>query len=148
MAEPTIKVDEPEAEQFTKRQGAARAIDYFKGAKCKGVPVEKFFPAKRVRPESYQNFCKSCPIQEFCLDFALCFDSYGVWGGLTRKQRQHLPAAAKREAEQRGKEEGWYWILDDVEEAVDHMVDAIIAEKESSTSLGTYSRLGLPSLSF
>lgn len=138
----------PDTQEFTKRQGAARAINYFNGAKCKGIPVEKFFPAKRVRPESYTRFCSSCPIQEFCLDFSLMFDSYGVWGGLTRKQRQNLPTAYKKEAERRAKEEGWYWILQDVEDAVDTLVDAIIEEKESSTSLGTYTKLGLPTLSF
>lgn len=128
--------DSSEVVEFTKREGAARAIDYFRGAKCKGRPVETFFPPKRVQPESYQKFCRGCPIQEFCLDFAMCFDSYGVWGGLTRKQRQNIPAAYKSEAERRGKEEGWYWILQDVENAVDALVDAVIAEQESSTSLG------------
>jgi hypothetical protein len=138
----------PESTESTKRQGAARAINYFRGAKCKGKPVETFFPEKRVRPGSYLKFCQGCPIQDFCLQFAVCFDSYGVWGGLTRKQRKVLPKAFIEDSINVGKEEGWYWILADVEDAVDAIVDAAIAERESSTSLGTYEKLGLPTLSF
>lgn len=144
----------PDNQDFTKRQGAARAVDYFRGARCKGRPVETFFPEKRVREGSYLRFCRECPIQEFCLQFAVCFDSYGVWGGLTRKQRKTLPKAFIEDAITVGKTEGWYWILQDVEDAVDAIVDAVIAEKESSTNLGTSTftdrakSLGLPSLSF
>ena len=123
-----------ESEEFTKRKGAARAINYFRGAKCKGRPVETFFPTKRVKPETYAQFCSTCPIQEFCLDFALCFDSYGVWGGLTRDQRKKLPAAYKKEAERRGKEEGWYSILEDIEDQINAMIDATLDSLEPNTS--------------
>lgn len=128
-------MQQDESVEFTKRKGAARAIDYFRGSRCKGEGVEKFFPEKRVKPETYGQFCSECPIQEFCLDFALCFDSYGVWGGLTRDQRKRLPQAYKDEAMRRGKEEGWYQILADVEEQIDAMVDAIIDAHEEDTSL-------------
>lgn len=35
--------------------------------------------------------CKSCPVTEECLQFALDYDvPFGVYGGLTRKERERL----------------------------------------------------------
>jgi hypothetical protein len=88
-----------------------RDINYFENARCKGKPVELFFPTKRSNPGAYKKFCSSCPIQEFCLEFSLAFNSYGIWGGLTRSQRNRLPKAVKRMAVEHGKQDGWYYIL-------------------------------------
>lgn len=50
-----------------------------------------FFPAAgaaEVMHEQAKRVCNACPILQDCRDYALCVDVYGVWGGLTRKQRQ------------------------------------------------------------
>jgi hypothetical protein len=96
--------------------GKAFATNFFEGAKCKGRPLETFFPAKKVKPDTYQKFCKQCPIQQRCLNYALCFDSYGIWGGLTRRQRNRLPLSIKQDAVIIGQKEGWYEILKTTEE--------------------------------
>lgn len=116
----------------------ARETNYFKGSLCKGQPIELFFPEKRTKPEQYAKFCSKCPIQEFCLQFSLCFDSYGVWGGLTRSQRARIPQSVKDEAIEIGKEEGWYWILAVELEATLDELDALLDELATNTTpLGT-----------
>lgn len=107
-----------------------RETNYFAGALCKGQSVERFFPTKRSNPELYRKFCSSCPVQELCLEFSLVFNSYGVWGGLTRSQRARLPRAVKVEAVVHGKEQGWYYIatatafMDEVDSYVDRLIES------------------------
>jgi hypothetical protein len=41
------------------------------------------------------KFCKVCPIVTACLGEALALDTYGVWGGKTRAERQDMVAMMK-----------------------------------------------------
>jgi Transcription factor WhiB len=42
-------------------------------------------------------FCHGCPLEEKCLDYALRFESHGIWGGMTERERvkerrrRHIP---------------------------------------------------------
>lgn len=34
--------------------------------------------------------CAGCPVREECLDYALAWEPYGIWGGKTERQRNNL----------------------------------------------------------
>lgn len=42
-------------------------------------------------PRVAKKFCGECPVRQQCLEYALKVnEQYGVWGGLTAKERQAL----------------------------------------------------------
>jgi WhiB family redox-sensing transcriptional regulator len=65
--------------------------DRFKDrAACKNADPNLFFPEKNAT-KSFKEaaaICKTCPVSEDCLRFAMNNQiQYGVWGGLSPKQR-------------------------------------------------------------
>lgn len=67
---------------------------------CETSDPEAWFPdhddyEERVRMA--KKLCATCPIQLECLRYALEHEQYGIWGGLTPRQRQKL-LARKRAA--------------------------------------------------
>lgn len=62
-------------------------------AACRGVDPEIFFPGpdEEHRVAAALSVCASCPVRPRCLAFALSREQrYGIWGGLTEKQRRRL----------------------------------------------------------
>lgn len=68
-------------------------------AECRGMTVTIFVPAKaqRGRPvnsdySTAKAVCAVCKVKQKCLDFALNsgFNEFGMYGGMTPKQRQRL----------------------------------------------------------
>lgn len=74
-------------------------------AACRDADPEIFFPPRggkdaRVSARGAKLICARCPVSEECLDFAVEKDiKYGVWGGLSEKERRAL-RRAKREREE------------------------------------------------
>jgi hypothetical protein len=66
--------------------------DWRKQAACKNLPTEWWFPdvggegamAKAV------EICKTCPVKEPCLDWAIAHEDNGIWGATTPLQRKKL----------------------------------------------------------
>lgn len=48
-------------------------------------PSQEFYPPTYVR-----EICERCPVKRQCLDAALSGNEFGIWGGLTRRQRDAL----------------------------------------------------------
>ena len=47
-------------------------------------------------PRVAKKFCGECPVRQQCLEYALKVnEQYGVWGGLTAKERQALQAKGR-----------------------------------------------------
>ncbi|MEU9420900.1 WhiB family transcriptional regulator [Streptomyces sp. NPDC051000] len=75
-------------------------------AACRGLGSEGFFhpdgergPDRAMREEAAKAVCAACPVRAHCLEHALrVAEPYGVWGGLTEKERRQAvdsrPAAA------------------------------------------------------
>ncbi len=70
--------------------------EWMTDAACKGADPDWFHP-----PDGYPSLkeyglaiCKQCPVTEQCLNYAMSFklieDQYGIYGGTTPIQRQHL----------------------------------------------------------
>lgn len=70
--------------------------DWMELAACNGMPFELFFdidPDGLPHPEA-RRICDGCEVRTDCLAYALdpcrVRDTYGVWGGVTRAQRDAL----------------------------------------------------------
>lgn len=74
-------------------------------AACRGMASAVFFsplgergPRRRRREQRAREVCRGCPVLDDCAAFAVSTrQPFGVWGGLTERQR-HVPRAASRAA--------------------------------------------------
>ncbi len=70
---------------------------------CRSATAATFFPPeeergpKRSAHESEAKaFCARCPVRRECLEHALAVrETHGIWGGLTRRERQALLAGER-----------------------------------------------------
>jgi WhiB family redox-sensing transcriptional regulator len=70
-------------------------------ANCRGKDPDLFFPTRGERTQPAKDICASCPVRLQCLEYALANqEGFGVWGGLSAKQRQRI--LIRRNAERRG----------------------------------------------
>lgn len=57
-------------------------------AVCSGMDISLFFPPSGHRPIEALEACSRCPVRQECLDYAIDNNQHwGVWGGLTERQR-------------------------------------------------------------
>ena len=60
-------------------------------AACRGVDLEVFFPERGESAEPARQVCAACPVRQPCLDYAISNRiAYGIWGGLTERERRAL----------------------------------------------------------
>lgn len=58
---------------------------------CRGVEPEVFFPVSEEDAWRAKEICGTCVVRETCLTFSLQNrERYGVWGGVTEKERQDM----------------------------------------------------------
>ena len=60
-------------------------------AACRGTDLEVFFPGRGESAGPARQACAVCPVRQPCLDYAITNRiAYGVWGGLTERERRAL----------------------------------------------------------
>ena len=65
-------------------------------ALCAEVDGELFFPAKGGSTREAKQVCRGCEVRAECLEYALENDErYGIWGGLSGRQRRKLSRRAQ-----------------------------------------------------
>ncbi|GAB3285004.1 WhiB family transcriptional regulator [Parasphingorhabdus pacifica] len=70
-------------------------------AACKDASTSQFFhpdnergTARATRDEHAKEICQRCPVIQPCREHALrVHEPYGVWGGLSERERQEMLAA-------------------------------------------------------
>ncbi|MFJ7206158.1 WhiB family transcriptional regulator [Streptomyces sp. NPDC098789] len=75
-------------------------------AACRGVGSEVFFhpegergQERAEREETAKTVCAACPVRARCLEHALrVAEPYGVWGGLSEKERRSAVAPGEAAA--------------------------------------------------
>ena len=84
-------------------------------AACRGADLRLFFPERGESAEPARRICARCPVREPCLDYAVTNRIvYGVWGGLTGRERRALqsrwvrPSRRDRDRAIRAAEAGGY----------------------------------------
>ena len=60
-------------------------------AACRGADLEVFFPGRGEPGGPARQVCAACPVRQPCLDYAITNRiAYGIWGGLTERDRRAL----------------------------------------------------------
>ena len=63
---------------------------------CKGK-INHFFPSRGESVAHAKKICAECPVQGECLEYALeNSELFGVWGGMSERQRQRIRVANPR----------------------------------------------------
>ena len=65
-------------------------------AACKGSDQSIFFADDSESIAAAKAVCARCPVREQCLDFSLQGHHYGIWGGLTDKERARVRRDQRR----------------------------------------------------
>ncbi|MEV7423493.1 WhiB family transcriptional regulator [Streptomyces sp. NPDC091212] len=80
------------------RTGTTRTKDelsWQESALCAQTGPEFFFPAPGSSTREAKRLCGACEGRVACLQYALTHDErFGVWGGLSEKERQNLRRTA------------------------------------------------------
>ena len=64
-------------------------------ALCAQTDPEAFFPEKGGSTREAKKVCQSCEVRAECLEYALAHDErFGIWGGLSERERRRLRRAA------------------------------------------------------
>ena len=68
--------------------------DWWGRAVCAQTDPEAFFPEKGGSTREAKRICSGCEVRAECLDYALAADErFGVWGGLSERERRRLRRA-------------------------------------------------------
>ena len=64
-------------------------------ALCAQTDPEAFFPEKGGSTREAKRICVSCEVKQECLEYALMQDErFGIWGGLSERERRRLKRRA------------------------------------------------------
>jgi WhiB family redox-sensing transcriptional regulator len=70
-------------------------------AACRGTDLEVFFPGRGESAGPARLVCAACPVRQACLDYAITNRiAYGIWGGLTERERRALRSGWVRASRQ------------------------------------------------
>ena len=65
--------------------------DWQERALCAQTDPEAFFPEKGGSTREAKRICSGCEVRAECLDYALAHDErFGIWGGLSERERRRL----------------------------------------------------------
>lgn len=79
---------------------AARDLDrdWREYANCKGSSASIFFLDWGSTTDQAKSICGACPVQAECLEYAVMTNQkYGVWGGLSERERRKIRHERRRE---------------------------------------------------
>lgn len=96
---PTTKADQAteNATHGLTRDDQPWAVD----ALCAQTDPEAFFPDRGGSTREAKSICASCTVAAECLDYALANEErFGIWGGLSERERRRLTKAIKNAQEE------------------------------------------------
>jgi WhiB family redox-sensing transcriptional regulator len=74
---------------------ATEEPDWQERALCAQTDPEAFFPEKGGSTREAKRICSGCEVRAECLEYALANDErFGIWGGLSERERRRLRRAA------------------------------------------------------
>ena len=71
------------------------ALSWQERALCAQTDPEAFFPEKGGSTREAKRVCVACDVKAECLEYALANDErFGIWGGLSERERRKLKRRA------------------------------------------------------
>jgi WhiB family redox-sensing transcriptional regulator len=65
-------------------------------AACKGSAAHLFFPGRGETHAPAKAVCRTCPVSDECLQYALDNSiKHGIWGGMSERERRRIRAYAR-----------------------------------------------------
>ena len=58
--------------------------------KCRKIDPEVFYPPDGLGVAQAQAICATCPVVDACAEWGIAHEEYGVWGGLSERQRRRI----------------------------------------------------------
>jgi len=93
LREPLVSVEMFGGEAFEGEP--AEEPDWQERALCAQTDPEAFFPEKGGSTREAKRICSGCEVRAECLEYALANDErFGIWGGLSERERRRLRRAA------------------------------------------------------
>ena len=75
--------------------GEDEELSWQERALCAQTDPEAFFPEKGGSTREAKKICLSCEVRAECLEYALAHDErFGIWGGLSERERRRLKKQA------------------------------------------------------
>jgi WhiB family transcriptional regulator, redox-sensing transcriptional regulator len=76
---------------------------WYERAVCPQTDPEAFYPKKGGSTREAKRICRGCPVIDQCLQWALDNDErFGIWGGLSERERRRLKRGIDEEPADRG----------------------------------------------
>ena len=70
-------------------------LEWQERALCAQTDPEAFFPEKGGSTREAKKVCLGCDVRAECLEYALMKDErFGIWGGLSERERRRLKKSA------------------------------------------------------
>lgn len=80
---------------FAELLGEPDEYDWQERALCAQTDPEAFFPEKGGSTREAKRICAGCEVRSECLEYALAHDErFGIWGGLSERERRRLKRRA------------------------------------------------------
>ena len=95
--------DEPDIDDIDPEPRDPAALAFMNDGACNGTDPALFFPARGESTTEAKRICQGCPVRQECLDYALDHtERFGIWGGLSERERRR----ARRQRHQAARQDG------------------------------------------
>jgi len=75
--------------EANRKDGTVDEPNWLDQARCRGLDPEQFFVRGMAQARPALRICERCVVKDECLSYALDNEiDFGVWGGLTERQRR------------------------------------------------------------
>jgi WhiB family transcriptional regulator, redox-sensing transcriptional regulator len=90
-----MRVEEAQPNMYEPGGTKGGALSWQERALCAQTDPEAFFPEKGGSTREAKKVCLSCEVRGECLEYALANDErFGIWGGLSERERRKLKKRA------------------------------------------------------
>ncbi len=70
--------------------------DWFEHGACRGNTEVDFFPTQGQSTREAKEICRTCPVKEPCLEYAMATTTqHGIWGGTSERERRRMRRSRK-----------------------------------------------------
>lgn len=77
--------------------GTDNPLSWMDHGACVGEDQDLWFPPEKSNAKTAKRICAACPVRLECLEYAVeGNERYGVWGGLSYKERQAIRSYRRR----------------------------------------------------